>query len=116
MKAAGYQPHGPDPAGPRGLCRLPPEEGVALLDNLDLLAQFGFAVRGVWRRRLCGAAGPRLFGRRGQVEAALSRAGGRAAGTGAGPTPRPPGTRLLHTMACKAAIKGGLEDHAGRSC
>ena len=104
MKAAGYQPMAQTLLAPV-VFTPPPEEGVALLDNLDLLAQFGFA---------CEEFGGGAFVVReipdylepGQVEAALCELAGELL-KGAGADPQAARDAVLHTMACKAAIKGG---------
>ncbi|MDO4824618.1 MAG: DNA mismatch repair endonuclease MutL [Bacillota bacterium] len=107
MKAAGYQPMPQTLLAPV-VFTPPPEEGVALLDNLDLLAQFGFA---------CEEFGGGAFVVReipdylepGQVEAALCELAGELL-KGAGADPQAARDAVLHTMACKAAIKGGQKN------
>ena len=107
MKAAGYQPMSQTLLAPV-VFTPPPEEGVALLDNLDLLAQFGFA---------CEEFGGGAFVVReipdylepGQVEAALCELAGELL-KGAGADPQAARDAVLHTMACKAAIKGGQKN------
>ena len=107
MKAAGYQPMAQTLLAPV-VFTPPPEEGVALLDNLDLLAQFGFA---------CEEFGGGAFVVReipdylepGQVEAALCELAGELL-KGAGADPQAARDAVLHTMACKAAIKGGQKN------
>ena len=107
MKAAGYQPMAQTLLAPV-VFTPPPEEGVALLDNLDLLAQFGFA---------CEEFGGGAFVVReipdylepGQVEAALCELAGELL-KGAGADPQAARDAVLHTMACKSAIKGGQKN------
>lgn len=107
MKAAGYQPMPQTLLAPV-VFTPPPEEGVALLDNLDLLTQFGFA---------CEEFGGGAFVVReipdylepGQVEAALCELAGELL-KGAGADPQAARDAVLHTMACKAAIKGGQKN------
>ena len=107
MKAAGYQPLAQTLLAPV-VFTPPPEEGVALLDNLDLLAQFGFA---------CEEFGGGAFVVReipdylepGQVEAALCELAEELL-KGAGADPQAARDAVLHTMACKAAIKGGQKN------
>ena len=107
MKAAGYQPMAQTLLAPV-VFTPPPEEGVALLDNLDLLAQFGFA---------CEEFGGGAFVVReipdylepGQVEASLCELAGELL-KGAGADPQAARDTVLHTMACKAAIKGGQKN------
>ena len=107
MKAAGYQPMAQTLLAPV-VFTPPPEEGVVLLDNLDLLAQFGFA---------CEEFGGGAFVVReipdylepGQVESALCELAGELL-KGAGADPQAARDAVLHTMACKAAIKGGQKN------
>ena len=85
-----------------------PEEGAALLDNLDLLSRFGFS---------CGDFGGGAIAVRevpdylepGQAEEVLCEIAGKLL---AGEANHPEAARdaVLHTMACKAAVKGGQKN------
>ena len=107
MKAAGYQPMAQTLLAPV-VFTPPPEEGVALLDNLDLLAQFGFACEEFGGGALVVREIPDYL-EPGQVEAALCELAGELL-KGAGADPQAARDAVLHTMACKAAIKGGQKN------
>ena len=107
MKEAGYQPMAQTLLAPV-IVTPTPEEGAALLDNLDLLRRFGFS---------CGDFGGGAIAVReipdylepGQAEEALCEVAGKLlAGAGADPTSAR--DAVLHTMACKAAVKGGQKN------
>ena len=82
-----------------------PEEGALLLENLPLLAGLGFEVEDFGGGTLAVRQIPDYLDP-GDVPAALTEAAGKLRATGdAGETQRR--DEILHTMACKAAIKGG---------
>ena len=82
-----------------------PEERSVLLDQLPLLARFGFEVEEFGAVCLVVRSAPDYLDE-GEVEPALLELARRIRVTGSAD---PQGARdeLLHTMACKAAIKGG---------
>ena len=82
-----------------------PEEGEVLLNHLPLLAQFGFACEAFGGGALVVREIPDYL-EPGQVEPALSEIAGQLL-TGGGADPQAARDAVLHTMACKAAIKGG---------
>ncbi|MDO4515736.1 MAG: DNA mismatch repair endonuclease MutL [Bacillota bacterium] len=104
MKAAGYRPMAQTLLAPV-LFTPDPEEGAVLLENQDLLSRFGFA---------CGDFGGGAIAVReipdyldpGQAEEALCEIAEKLL-SGAGADPESARDAVLHTMACKAAIKGG---------
>ena len=103
MKAQGYDPMAQTLLSPV-LCRLPAEEQEVLLSHQELLGQFGFDV---------DQLGDALAVRQapfdvdvGDIEATLSELAQRLLTTGDA-DPAAARDELLHTMACKAAIKGG---------
>ena len=103
MKAQGYDPMAQTLLSPV-LCRLPAEEQEVLLSHHELLVQFGFDV---------DQLGDALAVRQapfdvdvGDIEATLSELAQRLLTTGDA-DPAAARDELLHTMACKAAIKGG---------
>ena len=103
MKAQGYDPMAQTLLTPV-VCRLPAQEQEALLSHLSLLEEFGFDVD-----ELGGSLAVRQAPfdvDPGDIEATLSELGQKLLSTG---TADPAAARdeLLHTMACKAAIKGG---------
>ena len=83
----------------------PPEEGAALLAQLPLLEQFGFEVEDFGKGALIVRQVPDYLST-GQVESTLAELAQRFLTTG---TADPSAARdeVLHTMACKSAIKGG---------
>ncbi len=86
----------------------PPDEGAALLAHLPLLAEFGFDVEGFGRGALIVRQAP-FDVPEGEIEATLTALGEQLLLTGkADPAAQRDG--LLHTMACKAAIKGGWKN------
>ena len=103
MKAQGYDPMAQTLLSPV-LCRLPAEEQEVLLSHQELLGQFGFDV---------DQLGDALAVRQapfdvdaGDIETTLSELAQRLLTTGDA-DPAAARDELLHTMACKAAIKGG---------
>ena len=84
---------------------LPPEERQLLLEQSELLARFGFEVEEFGANALAVRAAPDYL-ETGDIEPALGELAHRLRLTG---TADPAAARdeLLHTMACKAAIKGG---------
>ena len=104
MKAEGYDPMSQTLLAP-AVCRLPPEEHAALTARLPLLEEFGFAAEDF--------GGGALIVRRapfdvdpGDIEATLTEIARKLLSTGSA-DPAAARDELLHTMACKAAIKGG---------
>ena len=103
MKAQGYDPMAQTLLTPV-VCRLPAEEVEALLANHDLLEEFGFDV---------DELGGQLAVRQApfdvevdDIEATLTEIARKLIVTGRA-DPAAARDDLLHTMACKAAIKGG---------
>ena len=103
MKAQGYDPMAQTLLSP-ALCRLPAEEQEVLLSHQELLGQFGFDV---------DQLGDALAVRQapfdvdaGDIETTLSELAQKLLTTGDA-DPAAARDELLHTMACKAAIKGG---------
>ena len=107
MKAQGYRPMAQSLLTP-AVFRLPAEEQMALLDRRDLLAEFGFDVDELGG---CIAVRQAPFDvPAGEVEATLSDLAQKLLTGGADPDAAR--DELLHTMACKAAIKGGWRTSA----
>ena len=104
MKAAGYDPMAQTLLSPM-VCRLDPEEHAALLSHLPLLEEFGFGVEDFGGGALVVRQAP-FDVDPGDIEATLTEIAQKLLTTG---TADPGAARdeLLHTMACKAAIKGG---------
>ena len=103
MKAEGYDPMAQTLLTP-AICRLTPAQREALLAHRPLLEEFGFEV---------DELGTDLAVRQapfdvdvGEVPAALEELAQRLLTTGSA-DPAAARDELLHTMACKAAIKGG---------
>ena len=86
-----------------------PEERAALLEQTDLLAQFGFEVEEFGANALAVRSAPDYLDA-GDIEGALCELARRLKLTGSA-DPASARDELLHTMACKAAIKGGW--HSG---
>lgn len=86
----------------------PPEEGAALLAQLELLGQFGFEVEDFGGGALIVRQTPDYLST-GEVEGTLAELARRFIDTG---TADPSAARdeVLHTMACKSAIKGGWKN------
>ena len=104
MKAAGYTPMVQTLLVPEVFTPAP-EEGAILLDNLPLLSQFGFACADFGGGALAVREVPDYLDP-GQAAGALSEIAS-ALLTGAAADPDSARDAVLHTMACKAAIKGG---------
>ena len=87
------------------IVRFTPEEYAALLDGLTLLTEFGFEAEDFGGSSLIVRQAPDYLPAD-QIESALSDIAGKLITTG---TADPDAARdeVLHTMACKAAIKGG---------
>jgi DNA mismatch repair protein MutL len=103
MKAEGYHPMAQTLLTPV-TCRVAAEEQAALLAHLPLLEEFGFDV---------DELGGRIVVRQapfdvevGDIESTLTEIAHKLLTTG-GADPAAARDELLHTMACKAAIKGG---------
>jgi DNA mismatch repair protein MutL len=107
LKAADYQPMVQELLVP---VTFTPEERAALLERTDLLAQFGFEVEEFGAAALAVRSAPDYLDA-GDLEGALAELAQRLRHTG---TADPAAARdeLLHTMACKAAIKGGQRNGA----
>ncbi len=104
MKEAGYTPMVQTLLVPEVFTPAP-EEGAVLLDNLPLLSQFGFACADFGGGALAVREVPDYLDP-GQAAGALSEIAS-ALLTGAAADPDSARDAVLHTMACKAAIKGG---------
>ena len=104
LKAADYKPMRQQLLTP-AVVKLPAEECEVLLGQLSLLEEFGFEAEAFGAGAVSVSAAPFDIPE-GEVEATLSQLANRLLTTG---TADPAGARdeLLHTMACKAAIKGG---------
>ena len=104
LKADGYQPMVQELLTPLTF-HLAPEERAVLLEQTELLARFGFEVEEFGSNALAVRAAPDYL-EAGDIEPALTGLAGWLRQTG---TADPAGARdeLLHTLACKAAIKGG---------
>jgi len=104
MKAEGYQPMVQTLLVPEVFTPAP-EEGAVLLENLPLLSRFGFACEDFGGGALAVREVPDYLDP-GQAAPALSEI---AAALLSGATADPDSARdaVLHTMSCKAAIKGG---------
>ncbi len=104
LKAADYRPMVQELLTPVTFS-LPPEERQLLLERSELLARFGFEVEEFGSNALAVRAAPDYL-ETGDIEPALGELARRLRLTG---TADPAAARdeLLHTMACKAAIKGG---------
>ena len=104
LKAADYRPMVQELLTPVTFS-LPPEERQILLEQSELLARFGFEVEEFGSNALAARAAPDYL-ETGDIEPALGELARRLRLTG---TADPAAARdeLLHTMACKAAIKGG---------
>ncbi len=110
LKAADYQPMVQELLTPATFSPAP-EEREALLEQTELLARFGFEVEEFGSSALAVRSAPDYLDA-GDIEPALLELARRLRLTG---TADPASARdeLLHTMACKAAIKGGWR--SGRS-
>ncbi|BDF66054.1 DNA mismatch repair protein MutL [Oscillospiraceae bacterium] len=107
MRAQDYQPMSQELLTPTVFTPAP-EEGAALLDHLEELEGLGFEVTdfgggSLAVRRIPDYVDP------GDIEATLTEVAGKLLATGsAGDAQRR--DEILHTMACKAAIKGGWKN------
>ncbi len=104
MKAEGYDPMSQTLLTPV-VCHLPPEEQAVLLANLPLLEEFGFAAEEFGGGSILVRQAP-FDVAVGEVEPTLSEIAQKLLSTGRA-DPAAARDELLHTMACKAAIKGG---------
>ena len=104
MKAEGYQPMVQALLEPV-VFTPPAEEGAALLAQLPLLGRFGFEAEDFGGGAILVRAAPGDIAA-GEIEATLCDLAGRLLTTGRA-DPDAARDALLHTMACKAAIKGG---------
>ncbi len=103
MKSEGYTPMMQSLLVPLSL-KLPPDELAILLENLSLLEDFGFQAEDFG-----GSLAVRQIPfdvDEGDVESVLSALAGTLLTTGRA-DPQSARDHLLHSMACKAAIKGG---------
>ncbi len=83
----------------------PAEEGAALLQNLPLLAEFGFEAESFGGGAILVRQAPFDIAA-GEIEATLTELGEKLLTAGRA-DPAAARDELLHTMACKAAVKGG---------
>lgn len=88
----------------------PPEDRAALLEQAGLLARFGFEIEEFGSSALAVRSAPDYLDA-GDIEGALCQLSRRLRLTG-GADPAAARDELLHTMACKAAIKGGWRSGA----
>ena len=86
-----------------------PEEQAVLLERVELLAEFGFEVEDFGGGALIVRQVPHDIDPE-QTESALVDLAGRLQTTGGRVDPSAARDALLHTMACKAAIKGGQKN------
>ena len=109
LKAADYRPMVQELLTPVTFTPAP-EERAALLEQADLLARFGFEAEEFGSGALAVRSAPDYLDA-GDIEGALCELARRlkAAGTA---DPASARDELLHTMACKAAIKGGWRSGA----
>lgn len=103
MKAAGYDPMSQVLLTP-AVCRLDPREREALLEHRALLEEFGFEVDELGADLAVRRAPDYLDAA--DIPAALEELARKLLSTGSA-DPAAARDELLHTMACKAAIKGG---------
>ena len=110
MKAEGYQPMVQALLEPV-VFTPPAEEGAALLAQLPLLERFGFETEDFGGGTLIVRAAPSDVAA-GEIPDVLGELAGKLLTAG---TADPDAARdaLLHTMACKAAIKGGQKNSPG---
>lgn len=85
-----------------------PEELAVLLGQLELLSRFGFDAEEFGASALAVRAAPDYL-ETGEIESALLELARRIRVTGAA-DPHSARDELMHTMACKAAIKGGQKN------
>ena len=86
-----------------------PDEGAVLLENLPLLSEFGFEAEDFGGGAIIVRQVPHDIDA-GQTESALVELASRLLTTGGRADPAAARDALLHTMACKAAIKGGQKN------
>jgi DNA mismatch repair protein MutL len=86
-----------------------PEEGAVLLEHLPLLEEFGFQVEDFGGGALIVRQVPHDIDPE-QAEQTLTELAARLLTTGGRADPAAARDALLHTMACKAAIKGGQKN------
>ncbi len=109
LKAEGYQPMVQELLTPVTFTPAP-EERAALLDQGPLLARFGFELEEFGGSALAVRSAPDYLDA-GDIEPALCELARRLRVAGAA-DPDSARDELLHTMACKAAIKGGWRSGA----
>ena len=107
MRAEGYDPMAQTLITP-AVCRLSPQEREVLLERRALLEEFGFEVDELGQDLAVRQAPFDVDA--GDIPAALEELAQKLLSTG-GADPAAARDELLHTMACKAAIKGGW--HSG---
>ena len=107
LKAEGYKPMVQELLLPVTF-KPAPEEREVLLEQLELLARFGFDVEEFGAAALAVRAVPDYLDT-GDVEGALLELARRIRVTGSA-DPSAARDELMHTMACKAAIKGGQKN------
>ena len=110
LKAEGYQPMVQALLEPV-VFTPPAEEGAALLAQLPLLERFGFEAEDFGGGTLIVRAAPSDVAA-GEIPDVLGELAGRLL-TGGSADPDAARDALLHTMACKAAIKGGQKNSPG---
>ena len=103
MKAVGYTPMSQTLLIP-AVCRLDPREEAALVEQLPLLEEFGFQAEDLNGALIVRQAPDYLDVE--DIPGTLSELAGKLL-AGGRPDPAAARDELLHTMACKAAIKGG---------
>ena len=103
LKAAGYTPMSQTLLVP-AVCRLDPREEAALVEQLPLLEEFGFQAEDLNGALIVRQAPDYLDVE--DIPGTLSELAGKLL-AGGRPDPAAARDELLHTMACKAAIKGG---------
>ena len=109
LKAADYRPMVQELLTPATFSPTPEERSV-LLDQAELLGQFGFEVEEFGSSALAVRSAPDYLDA-GDIEPALLELARRLKLTGSA-DPASARDELLHTMACKAAIKGGWRSGA----
>ena len=107
LKAQGYQPMVQNLLTP-AVFTPPAEEGAVLLQNLPLLSQFGFDAEDFGGGAIIVRAAPGDVDAE-DVPATLEEIAAKLLTTGRA-NPDAARDELMHTMACKAAIKGGQKN------
>ena len=107
LKAQGYKPMVQNLLTP-AVFTPPAEEGAALLQNLPLLARFGFDAEDFGGGAVIFRAAPSDVDPE-DIPATLEEIASRLLTTGRA-NPDAARDELMHTMACKAAIKGGQKN------